>query len=322
MTDFSVIIPVYNAQRTLRACLDSLLAQTHSSFEVIMIDDGSTDDSYRIAEEYQKRDARFKAFRQKNSGPSAARNVGLDQADGTYICFVDSDDTVQPQYLERLQAQAAHTSADMIFIGYYKVDESQQATAMCVPEINAEHFFEKLLMLSDKDMFGYTWIKSVKREAIGEVRFRLDLNLFEDEVFTCEVLNSCRNIEVIGEPLYNYTVGVAGALTTKTHADYCRKCDEVFLAWQKLLMPFDGCESALQHMANRFVARCRYYGLERDVNVKRFFGELADTAYFVQHTNITKSDEYIRKRRYGMLCLQKLWYVIKQKLVCVWRRHV
>ena len=96
----SVIVPVYKVEKYLPACLDSLLAQTYQNFELLLVDDGSPDKCWEILQQYAAQDARVCIFRKENGGVSSARNFGLEQARGEYICFVDSDDLVLPQYLE------------------------------------------------------------------------------------------------------------------------------------------------------------------------------------------------------------------------------
>ena len=98
----SVIVPVYKVEKYLPACLDSLLAQTYQNFELLLVDDGSPDKCWEILQQYAAQDARVCIFRKENGGVSSARNFGLEQARGEYICFVDSDDLVLPQYLEWL----------------------------------------------------------------------------------------------------------------------------------------------------------------------------------------------------------------------------
>ena len=119
---FSVIVPVYNAEKTLRRCLDSILRQTFSDYEVILVDDGSKDSSLDICKSYCAKDKRFSVLHQENSGVSKARNRGLDSAKGNYICFVDSDDTITSDYLEQVNNAATAQKTDAIFIGYREVD--------------------------------------------------------------------------------------------------------------------------------------------------------------------------------------------------------
>ena len=99
MLDFSFIIPVYNAENTIQRCLDSIRIQKIENYEVLLMDDGSDDNSYSICMKYQQMDSRFKVYHQKNSGPSVARNRCLDIAAGRWICFVDSDDTIEENFL-------------------------------------------------------------------------------------------------------------------------------------------------------------------------------------------------------------------------------
>lgn len=115
----SVIIPVYNAENFIRRCVDSVLGQTYSKWELIPVDDGSTDSSLRILKEYEARDSRIKVIHQENAGPGLARNKGIENASGDYVVFIDSDDVITPDYFEKL----SHETADVVFIDVDQVDE-------------------------------------------------------------------------------------------------------------------------------------------------------------------------------------------------------
>ena len=111
----SVVVPIYNAEPYLRQCLDSVLAQTYPHYEVILVDDGSTDASAAICREYCEKDGRFRLFQKENGGASSARNLGLDHAGGPYLYFLDSDDEIVPGALEKLVACARENNADLVF---------------------------------------------------------------------------------------------------------------------------------------------------------------------------------------------------------------
>ncbi len=113
MISISVIVPVYNVQSYLRECIESILDQTIDSFELILVDDGSTDESGRICDEYEEKDKRVRAIHKLNGGLSSARNAGLDAAKGDYICFIDSDDRVTKEYLEKLYGAVTGENADV-----------------------------------------------------------------------------------------------------------------------------------------------------------------------------------------------------------------
>ena len=123
MVKVSIGVPVYNVEEYLRACLDSIMNQTFTDFEVIMVDDGSTDNSFNICQEYVARDNRFKLFHQENKGIAGARNTCLKYMKGEYINWVDSDDKVEPNYLERLLEVQAETQADSVNSMYYRLNE-------------------------------------------------------------------------------------------------------------------------------------------------------------------------------------------------------
>lgn len=310
---FSIIIPVYNAGRTLDRCVSSLLAQRFDDFEVLLIDDGSKDKSYAICERYADRDARFKLIHQENQGPSAARNEGLRRAKGEYLCFVDSDDFVVSDYLCRLYEEIEKTHAEALFFGYNKVDQKGRILGSYLPPAEASGT-AMLAALSEQDMFGYTWIKCLSRECVGACLFPEDMSLFEDEVFVCEVLKGTDKVAVIQEALYCYAVDGANMLTGRTYENYCELSDRVFSAWEQLMNKVPGKEAFLLHKANTFVGRCRYYGLERDVNVVLFFKSLAKTRFFQSHTNWTALDRAIEKENWSAVKASVTFYQMKNKV--------
>ncbi len=309
MLEFSIIIPVYNAAGVLRTCLDSIRAQSLSDFEVILVDDGSTDDSLRICQSYCADDERFSVYHQENSGPSAARNRGLELAKGEWICFVDSDDSLVSDYLEQISHAARQQNADAIFIGYWKIDANGKEPR--IPSISTVQTPQSLIELSEQDMFGYTWIKCFQKQVIGDIRFDQTLNLFEDEVFACQVLASCQKVGTVQQPIYNYVLGNGGTLMGRTHEDYCEKCDKVYAAWKELLNTYDQRDAVLEQKANAFVSRCRYYGMERKVDTKRFFGALRNTAFFKEHNAVSRFDTYVQSGRYAKLRWERTKYRFK-----------
>ena len=127
----SIIIPVYNVERYLPECLDSLLAQTYQNFELLCVNDGSSDSSQSILEQYARKDSRVRVFCKKNGGVSSARNFGLEQAKGEYIGFVDSDDFVLPRFLERMQQAMDAEKAKIAVCGFRKVPENSSLIKKC-----------------------------------------------------------------------------------------------------------------------------------------------------------------------------------------------
>lgn len=125
---FSIIVPVYNVEKYLDKCLASISEQTFKEFECIVVDDGSPDNSNDIIDRYVNKDQRFKVIHQKNMGISAARNAGLAIAQGDYIAFVDSDDYISNEYLEKFALKIANTDADIVICGFIDVFKDSQKT--------------------------------------------------------------------------------------------------------------------------------------------------------------------------------------------------
>ncbi|WP_455640378.1 glycosyltransferase family 2 protein [Parabacteroides sp.] len=207
---FSVIIPVYNSELYLEKCLDSLLEQSYPDFEVLLIDDGSTDKSGAICDEYAKKDTRFRVFHQKNEGVSAARNKGLSVARGKYISFVDSDDWVTPDYLKVYADARAAFDYDLVYIEMVIVLGNEKSTPFSLKDVVAEKKNElpamlKFLLLEYKG-FGFTCNKSFKRELINRYNLRFDRNysMGEDRLFSLEYCCYTQSIRLSSAQTYYY----------------------------------------------------------------------------------------------------------------------
>ena len=204
----SVIVPVYNTAGTLAECLDSILAQTYTDLELIVIDDGSTDGSGAIADTYPAKDPRVKVWHQENAGISAARNAGLAHSKGEWIAFCDSDDTVRPDWISSMMAHSK--KAPMIIGGYYmyRMDRpGQEPQKTC---LDYEESFTQadtaLEVLFKKRLFRHIWNKIFKRSVIDEhnLTFNEKLDIFEDEYFVLEYMAYIDIVVCIPDCTYNY----------------------------------------------------------------------------------------------------------------------
>ena len=281
---FSIIIPIYNAHSTLRRCLDSVQRQTYSQYEVLMIDDGSTDCSAEIAESYVERDSRFRLIRQSNEGPSRARNCGLNLATGEVISFNDSDDYVESDFLQEIYSAFQRNDAQVVFFGVNQLTEfAEKQCTRNIPEL-PKNWTDQVVALTKEDVFGYTWIKAISRHLIGDIRFDESLNLFEDEVFTCQIMQKMPAISAIRKPLYNQAV-IQGSLSRKTHADYYAKCEAVYLAWKHLLQTArNGQNPILREKANHMTQVCKFYFLEKNVPPISFVQGLSKCTFWSEST--------------------------------------
>ncbi|MBR1825203.1 MAG: glycosyltransferase [Alphaproteobacteria bacterium] len=219
----SVIIPVYNVEQHLRKCLDSVLEQTFRDMEVICVNDGSTDGSAAILEEYAAKDKRFKIITQKNQGLSAARNNGLAVATAKHIAYVDSDDFVHPRFLEILYSAATENDADVAGCNFCKIFNDAQLPNLS--ETQPREYKPALNVLMNRRNFIHfnVWNKLYKQELISDIPF-VDGIYFEDWVYNCCVFAKARNFVWINEKLYGYRISdnsiMRSSFTGKKLADY------------------------------------------------------------------------------------------------------
>lgn len=206
MPKISVIIPIYNVAKYLERCLDSVLAQTFREFEIICVNDGSTDNSLEILQQYAKKDERIKIITQENKGLSEARNVALDVAKGEFIAFADSDDYYAPNFLELLLKTQKDTSVDIVgcdFQKIYKSTDSLRPASQVYPKVYTDAL--KVLLHKDNFIHFNVWNKLYKREVIGDMRFVPHI-YYEDWVFNCCVFEKAQGFAWIKEKLYAYRI--------------------------------------------------------------------------------------------------------------------
>ena len=198
----SVIIPIYNVEKYLPRCIDSILSQTFTNFEILLIDDGSTDLSGKICDEYAKFDTRIRVFHKKNGGVGSARNVGLNSAKGEWICFCDSDDYVLENWLMNF-SHFCSNSIDIILSGYISSDKTNTRS------INLNCYKTKDELISNigtKEIWGYLWCKCFKKEIINKynLRFNTNYKVWEDAVFIYKYFKYVNTFKIIKSTEYFY----------------------------------------------------------------------------------------------------------------------
>lgn len=197
MPAVSIIVPIFNTEQYLSRCLDSIESQTFNDWECILINDGSTDKSENICNEYANKDSRFKVINQKNSGVSAARNAGLDVAKGEWIGFVDSDDWIEPNMYEFLYQNAKDNNADVVICGFVK-QSKKRVTKMCDRQTAQELLFNR------NGFGGFSVLRLTANKIIKSTRFDTSMTYLEDLKFFYEVFHNCNKVFWNNEPLYNY----------------------------------------------------------------------------------------------------------------------
>ncbi len=270
----SIIVPVYNVERYLETCIESVLNQSIGNWELILVDDGSRDSSSMICDSYVEKDERIRVFHKPNGGVSSARNVGIENAQGEYISFVDADDWIERTYVEVLSREA--NGYDISFFGL-RIHQRCNRVRRLIPSkqssksssIEAEECLLSLKSNEDNfEYFGYTWDKVFKRSVIVDngIRFIEGLSLREDELFTMDFCQRMDSVKIISDCLYNYRstssgltrsartfdqltlfVSYFGKMTCRWQNDRLKQLDRVRLVdfYSEQSINCDGFKSAL-----------------------------------------------------------------------------
>lgn len=254
----SVIIPVFNVKDRLKDCIDSVLNQSFSNFEIIVVDDGSFDGTEKLCDDLVERDCRIRVVHKKNGGASSARNMGLDLARGSYIAFIDSDDYIDRLYLEVLYKEMLLNEIDFIrlscFRGRNKLNYSLQY------DVNGRCFLDH----DNLNSFGpliFVWGCLFKKDCIGSIRFDESIHYNEDKLFVVSVfLRLKRNrFVVVDQPLYHQVL----RKSSLSNVGICEKRLSVFKAVDKII---DKCKGN-PHLL--YLAKCNkrasYYSLLKEI---------------------------------------------------------
>ena len=283
---FSVIIPVYNAEATLKKCVDSVLGQQFANFEVILVDDGSKDGSFQICEEYARKDSRVIVIHKENGGVSSARNRGLEIAKGKWVTFVDSDDYINDTYL------VLHEDKDVVFVSYRNVLDEKEKEGLSSACFTGCHLSDVVAKYGSDSMLRTPWAKFYRRDLIGNIRFPEDMKVGEDTCFVWRYLSRCQTYSLL--PKSTYYVRLS-AMTSE----------------QKYGMKVDYAVKSLNRLKAAFELMAAHLGVKRSL----FFS-------FVGYFKLVSSDEWIQNRAlwYGNHSIKEFYrYVwpdlsIKQKV--------
>lgn len=230
MKKVSIIIPIYNAEKYLKRCLDSVINQTYKNIEIICINDGSKDNSLNILKEYAKKDRRIIIIDNENKGVSSARNEGIKKSTGEYITFVDSDDWLEVDAVEILYNTILEKNVDVVRSNYYRNFEYEKNE--CIGNLfdltnkiyntKDKHFCTSVIdKLLDDTIQGYVWLLFTKRESVLKTSlFKEDIHLLEDIIFYIELFSKVDNIFFLDKPTYHYYCNVNSC--TKSSKYYIR----------------------------------------------------------------------------------------------------
>jgi len=257
MTQISIIIPIYNVENYIANCLDSIIAQSYTDFEAICIDDGSTDNSLNILRQYEKIDSRIKVVSKKNQGVSAARNKGLELANGQYISFIDSDDEIDSHFLEAMSFVLENNNdVDLAWVDVQK-GEARQKYPYKFSFQTYENIFTHYLSRKKPKILSSTVNKLYRKSLLEDIRFPEGMTVGEDLVFLYQVLYKTKKAIHIPQRLYFYRYREESAVHKKLTK---QRIEDEFLSAKMLWdlfkdkqMPRSTKKKLNQYVAKRFL---------------------------------------------------------------------
>lgn len=232
ISEISIVVPVYNVEKQLRQCLDSIIAQTYSDWECILVDDGSKDNSGSICDEYAQRDNRFRVIHKKNGGAASARNVGLVNVSAPFFTCVDADDGISPQFVSKL---LDHKESDMVIGGCAVISNEKKCNR------NVDQIYTYLLPENAKELnvgtsdsriscFYATWGKLFKTSIVRDmgICYPENLRLGEDTVFNLKYVRYCKTITFCPDVIYEYNNDTTPEKYSMDYTEFTRHHDAVF----------------------------------------------------------------------------------------------
>ncbi len=222
----SIIVPVYNSKKTIKRCIDSILQQDMSQYELIIVDDGSTDGSGEICDLYCHDDAKVRVFHTENNGVSAARNYGIDRAKGKYVLLVDSDDYVESDICSVLLSEIERNDAELVIAGYTIIGQESHMIEKDVCYNRWKDYPEGVMTLYTANLINTPFCKLFIRSKMG--RFIEELSLGEDLLFTLQYLENIDKVCCINRSVY-FLDPVEGSLSRRYREDYMENCITLFV---------------------------------------------------------------------------------------------
>ena len=311
----SVIVPVYKAENFLPKCIDSILNQTYKDFELILVNDGSPDKSGKICDKYSEKDNRIIVIHKKNGGVSSARNIGIENATGKYICFVDSDDFLENNYLEELiNTKENYSEVENIWCGFQTVTDYSKSNAKEVIADSSKFLSiynnKDIMLLHEKWLDCSPWNKLYMQKIIIDykIKFPEDMFLGEDLIFNLNYLeNTNGKIIIINKPIYNYVRSGNVSLDNKYYKNLLQIYQRINSKVKDCLLKWNVYDAEIQKYYNMV-----YFSYERIFRNTMSKENIDSLFKKVKYNNsLIKSEEFyncIKNMQYKLPAVFKIAY--------------
>lgn len=309
MAEISIIMPVYNKEKFLRKSIDSVLNQTYKDYELIIIDDGSNDDSAKMADEYSKNHKQIMVIHIKNSGVSNARNIGISSATGKYITFIDSDDYCQPDYLLNLYNCITQNRADMVISGLSEHWEYSDNKKFIQPALIGLFQLKDVLpnfarMQIQNGIFGFSGAKIFKKELCKDIYFDNQISLAEDFDFFLKLYSRVSTIYFDNNCYYYYLQQAANSTSTikDENIDYYSQI-LINLRFKNFLEKNNSFQGENQAIVNKLINNYIFFTIYHS-SVEALNKKFDSVYYLIKNENINLVGDNIRQK-FIFYCLNR-----------------
>lgn len=316
----SIIVPIYNSEKTIKRCIESLLNQTYKNLEIILVNDGSTDKSKEICKFYYNKYSNIKVINKENSGVSSSRNVGINSSKGKYILFCDADDFVELDWCYSLYENIKKEECELSICGYSSYNEKMNLEKINIYDENlyCSYIYPKeFIKLRKKSMLNSVWNKMFIADIIklNNIKFK-DIALGEDTIFVLNYICKIKKISIINKSLYNYLSCNSQSLSKKYNKDlyYCYK--SIFDSIKNLaevsgLKPNEYYQEYYTSYFKAMIAVLE--NTENELNTDSFYKKIRYNTKIINDIDFKKSIKYANLEDYNksyLLALKSRIYIV------------
>lgn len=325
----SIIIPTYNCEKYIKKCIDSIMIQTYKNIEIIIIDDGSTDDTFNICDIESKKDSRVKIYRKKNGGVSSARNLGIEKSTGNYILFMDSDDYIESNTIEECFKIIKDNNVDLLKFGYYrecgKYKKMYKFSTITNKAINKTEYYNNNVynnLVSSSDFYNI-WNVIIKKEIISELRFNENIKYGEDYLFMAELLLKSNSIYFNNNSFYHYCINNNAVTQNYKNEAFLKKINDICFVNNEIIKLFkeDNIKLDKEHIYDNVInlIEADFKSLSYFVNYKLYCNIIDEVKKLICYCQISDKSEIFRNSE---LKIKNKKFFYKNKIIKTIRTNV
>ena len=331
----SVIVPIYNGEKYIDKCVSNLLNQTYKNLEIIMLNDGSTDNSCKLLKDYCRKYSNINVVNKENTGVSDTRNLGVGLSTGDYIYFFDVDDEIEPDTIEANMNLIGEKNVDIIYFGfYYHILSEDRIVPTNISrnfEGNGHEFYNEMFReLMDKEILNSPWNKLYRRNFLiwNKIEFDANLSLYEDILFNIKALSRASHIMVNPDKYYHYMIQQTGTALTNFHDNNYESVKKIHKAGLKYAMQYSDNDDVINKYNSQFIDQVAAF-IKQVVNKKdiskqkqnEIINDIIEDEYFL---NVINSVDNLKKRKQflrifsnhkmvkALKCMYKVMFAIKK----------